>query len=148
MKEAPQQSAPLGLSRRVSLINGCSRATLWLILLSYLILAGCSNRAAFTVEPPGRASQTEIGAITLPPTTVAALSASPTASLTPVDTPTQTIQPSPPTPTITITPSITPSPTSEFPVARILMQAFCRYGPAKAYLYSHGLYEGDLAEIH
>jgi hypothetical protein len=28
------------------------------------------------------------------------------------------------------------------------MQAFCRYGPAKAYLYSHGLYEGDLAEIH
>ena len=28
------------------------------------------------------------------------------------------------------------------------MQAFCRYGPGKAYLYSHGLYEGDLAEIH
>ena len=28
------------------------------------------------------------------------------------------------------------------------MQAFCRYGPAKAYLYSHGLYEGDQAEVH
>lgn len=27
------------------------------------------------------------------------------------------------------------------------MQAFCRYGPGKAYLYSHGLYEGDQAQI-
>jgi hypothetical protein len=25
----------------------------------------------------------------------------------------------------------------------VLMQAFCRYGPGKAYLYSHGLYEND-----
>ncbi len=28
------------------------------------------------------------------------------------------------------------------------MQANCRYGPGKAYLYSHGLYEGDHAEVH
>jgi hypothetical protein len=28
------------------------------------------------------------------------------------------------------------------------MQANCRYGPGKAYLYSHGLYEGDRAEVH
>ena len=28
------------------------------------------------------------------------------------------------------------------------MQVNCRYGPGKAYLYSHGLYEGDQAEIH
>jgi hypothetical protein len=28
------------------------------------------------------------------------------------------------------------------------MQANCRYGPATAYLYSHGLYTGDLAEVH
>lgn len=27
------------------------------------------------------------------------------------------------------------------------MQAFCRYGPGKAYLYSHGLYEGDRAVV-
>jgi hypothetical protein len=66
----------------------------------------------------------------------------------PADTPTQTIPTGTSTPTITLTPSVTPSSTSEFPAARILMQAFCRYGPAKAYLYSHGLYEGDLAEIH
>lgn len=27
------------------------------------------------------------------------------------------------------------------------MQANCRYGPGKAYLYSHGLYEGDRAAV-
>ena len=27
------------------------------------------------------------------------------------------------------------------------MQAFCRYGPGKAYLYSHGLYPDDKVEI-
>lgn len=28
------------------------------------------------------------------------------------------------------------------------MQANCRYGPGTAYLYSHGLYQGDRAEAH
>ena len=28
------------------------------------------------------------------------------------------------------------------------MQANCRYGPGTAYLYSHGLYEGDHALVH
>jgi hypothetical protein len=28
------------------------------------------------------------------------------------------------------------------------MRAFCRYGPGKAYLYSHELKEGDRAEVH
>jgi len=28
------------------------------------------------------------------------------------------------------------------------MQANCRYGPGTAYLYSHGLYEGDAGEVH
>ena len=28
------------------------------------------------------------------------------------------------------------------------MQANCRYGPGQAYLYSHGLYTGDRAEVH
>jgi hypothetical protein len=27
-------------------------------------------------------------------------------------------------------------------------RAFCRYGPGKAYLYSHELNKGDLAEVH
>ena len=29
----------------------------------------------------------------------------------------------------------------------MLEQAFCRYGPGKAYLYSHGLYENDHVQI-
>jgi hypothetical protein len=29
----------------------------------------------------------------------------------------------------------------------ILMQAFCNYGPGKAYLYSHGLYPDDRATV-
>jgi uncharacterized protein YraI len=32
-------------------------------------------------------------------------------------------------------------------VAIALMQANCRYGPGTAYLYSHGLYEGDQARV-
>jgi len=28
------------------------------------------------------------------------------------------------------------------------MQANCRYGPGTAYLYAHGLYEGDLGEVN
>jgi hypothetical protein len=30
----------------------------------------------------------------------------------------------------------------------VKMQANCRYGPGTAYLYSHGLYEGDRGEVH
>lgn len=53
-----------------------------------------------------------------------------------------------PTLTPTETPTITVSPTSEYPLVRVMMQANCRYGPGTAYLYSHGLYEGDQAEVH
>ena len=28
------------------------------------------------------------------------------------------------------------------------MQANCRYGPGTAYLYTHGLYDGDTGEVH
>lgn len=69
----------------------------------------------------------------------------PTATHTPTVTPTQTPTL---TPTITSTPTITPTPTFDFPDARIQMQANCRYGPGQAYLYAHGLYAGDQAEIH
>jgi hypothetical protein len=49
-----------------------------------------------------------------------------------------------PSPTITLTPTITFTPTPDFPSATVTeAQAFCRYGPGKAYLYSHGLAQGD-----
>lgn len=65
-----------------------------------------------------------------------------TSSPTPTEPATPTITP---TATITPTPTISPTPTRDLPQIKVLMQAFCRYGPGKAYLYSHGLYPGDQA---
>lgn len=53
-----------------------------------------------------------------------------------------------PLPTSTPSPTITATSTSEYPQIRVLEQANCRYGPGKAYLYAHGLYEGDTGEVH
>ena len=69
----------------------------------------------------------------------------PTATRTPTVTLTSTRTR---TPTITFTPTITLTPTYDYPDATVLMQANCRYGPGKAYLYSHGLYTGDRVEAH
>jgi hypothetical protein len=74
----------------------------------------------------------------------------PTVSRTPTATRTSTQTATPthtPTPTITLTPSITPSPTFAFPTLVVKMQANCRYGPAKAYLYAWGMYAGDTATV-
>ncbi|NIT60167.1 MAG: hypothetical protein GWN00_29325, partial [Aliifodinibius sp.] len=70
-------------------------------------------------------------------------SATETATPTVTDTPTET-----PTSTITETPTITLTPTEDVPDVLVTVnQAFCRYGPGTAYLYSHGLYEGDHATV-
>jgi hypothetical protein len=53
-----------------------------------------------------------------------------------------------PIPSDTATPTITLTPTFDFPDVTVLMQANCRYGPGQAYLYSHGFYTGDHAEVH
>lgn len=53
------------------------------------------------------------------------------------------------TPTITNTPTITLTPTFAFPDGVLKVgQANCRYGPGTAYLYSHGLYEGEHVMVH
>lgn len=76
----------------------------------------------------------------------------PTVTQTPEPTatqsPTKTLVPTrTSTATLTQTPAITATPTSSVPVVRALMRAFCRYGPGKAYLYSHELREGDQAVV-
>lgn len=85
----------------------------------------------------------------------AAVTASQIPLSTPSRTPIVTLAPLPtstPTATLTATtlPSatITPTATPDVPEVTALMQAFCRYGPGKAYLYSHGLYSGDHALVH
>jgi hypothetical protein len=103
--------------------------------LLLMLLAGCSAMQAATDTPqPATASPSA----TLPPTSTPTATLTATHSPTPTQTPTVT-----PTPTATQTPTITPTPTETVPQGIVLMQAFCRYGPGKAYLYSHGLYEND-----
>jgi len=119
---------------------------LWLVVITSIISTACS------LQVPLFAS------IQSQPDPTATLDSDPaTATPAPTSTATETITPSPaptytatvtPSPTITQSPTLTPTPTADVPQATALMQAFCRYGPGKAYLYSHGLYEGDRAEIH
>jgi hypothetical protein len=58
---------------------------------------------------------------------------------TPYDTPSET-----PTPTLTPSPTATLTPTPDVPQGIVnVAQAFCRYGPGTAYLFSHQLNEND-----
>jgi len=48
-----------------------------------------------------------------------------------------------------LTPTITASPTPETPYGHVIVaQGFCRYGPGKAYLYSHELNQDDPIQVH
>ncbi len=83
------------------------------------------------------------------PTPAYSVTQTPTISPTHTSIPTRTATPTvTETPTVSATPTISLTPTPDYPEVKVLMQAFCRYGPGKAYLYSHGLYEGDQAEVH
>jgi len=78
------------------------------------------------------------------------LTHTPSPALTQTATPTSTFTPTPThsaTPTNTPSPTNAASPTLDVPGVVALMQAFCRYGPGTAYLYSHGLYEGDRGRL-
>lgn len=120
--DANRQKAP---RRAKSIVLFCGFLWVW------FLLTGCQPGA------PGL-----LPSSTLAPSQTPAPTLSPTPSFTsaPTQTHTATITP---TPTVTATPTETSTPTPDVPVAVSLMQAFCRYGPGKAYLYSHGLYEGD-----
>lgn len=118
---------------------GTKKPGLLLVLSLALLFAGCSGPnpilALFASPTP---TPTQTPTTTLTPTITPTFT--PTITLTPTFTFTPTITP---TPTITDTPTITPTPTFDFPDVTVLMQAHCRYGPAKAYLHAGDLYEGD-----
>ena len=127
----------------------------WLLALTLLPLLGCNllaNRMQLAAQPP-----TSTTASYPTPTPLPTLTPLPTATPTPTVTVTPTVTPTPTvtltrtttsTPTVSSTPTITPTPTFDFPDVKVLMQANCRYGPGTAYLYSHGLYEGDRGVVH
>lgn len=115
-------------------------------LLSTLLLVACGpspeQQATLTaaIQPVTAASWTQTPTPTATPTPTLTFTATPT--LTPSFTPTDTS-----TPTPTLTPSITPTATFNFPSVTVTMQAFCRYGPAKAYLPAADLYTGDTGSV-
>ena len=137
---------------------------IWIILTGLFILSACGRPLSLEgvagIKPVPADSTPALG-----PVDTATLVAKKTSTRTPTETPTFTatftVTPLPPTdtptitstptetltPTDTATPTITLTPTYDFPDAVIQMQANCRYGPGTAYLYSHGLYTGDKAEI-
>lgn len=106
--------------------------TILALLLAFQ--AGCAG-----FEPP------EQQATSLPSLTTAP-SATPTPTTPPTATSTHTPTASP-TPAPTQTPTETLTPTPDQPHVIAAMRAFCRYGPGKAYLYSHELKEGDQALV-
>lgn len=120
------------------------RSTLVCSLAFALLLALSACQADAPLFGPGATRTfTPAPSATAEPTRTASPTATPTRTHT--SSPTATITP---TPTITLTATVTPTPTRDFPDAVIQMQANCRYGPGTAYLYSHGLYKGDTAEVH
>lgn len=120
---------------------------LYICLLPAILftLAGCSGDFQFLKSPSPTLTASRTATSTLTYSQTPSPSPAPSATSTTTQTLTPTITR---TPTITPTSTITPTPTFDFPDVTVLMQANCRYGPGTAYLYSHGLYNGDHGEVN
>ena len=117
----------------------------YLIFFSCILLSACNaaittSTLIATDEPASTSTHTLAPTGTHTPTPTATSTI--TVTLTRTSTPTQSR-----TPTITRTPTISPTPTFTFPTITALMQANCRYGPGKAYLYAWGMYTGDTGTV-
>lgn len=118
------------------------------ILISLLVFAllGLACDATVFLSSDARATLTA----TAETATAAAWTRTPTRTSTPTLTSTPSITPTATitlTPTVTDTPTITPSPTYDFPKVVVNKQAFCRYGPAPAYLTAGDLKIGDTGTV-
>ncbi|HSB65423.1 MAG TPA: hypothetical protein VLD65_02535, partial [Anaerolineales bacterium] len=121
-----------------------------LIFIIALLLTSCNATgiapASTSTNPPPNDTFTPVPTETVTP--APSLTYTPSATATATRTATITRTPTvTATPTITHTPTITPSPTYSLPTLVVKMQANCRYGPAKAYLYAWGMYTGDTATV-
>lgn len=125
----------------------CRQPHILLLTCIGILLAACSTTFTTptqipTQSPSATATSTLASTHTHTP--------APTRTLTPTFTTTPTVTRTPtqtPTPTQSLTPTITPSPTFAFPTITVQMQANCRYGPGKAYLYAWGMYAGDTGTV-
>lgn len=112
----------------------------WVVLaaIGSVALTGCSAPFAIFATPTPTPTNTPTS------TPTATVTPTPTVTLTPTETPTPTVTL---TPTTTLTPTITPTATFDFPEVTVNQQAYCRYGPAKAYLPAADLYAGDKGQL-
>lgn len=117
------------------------------IILIMGIITACLPRAEQSTPTP--LSTVSLPTKTQPePTLTPVPSQTATSSPASTNTPTKTSTPTITfTPTNTATATITLTPTFAFPKFTVLMQAHCRYGPAKAYLHAGDLYAGDIGII-
>jgi len=120
--------------------DGGLRARGWLGvgLVGAAMLSGCSGPLSLFATPTPTPTNTPT------PTPTATITPTPTITLTPTNSPTPTVTS---TPTPTLTPTITPTATFDFPEVTVKQQAYCRYGPAKAYLPAADLYAGDKGQL-
>ncbi len=122
--------------------NPFSQPFFWLVVLcAAMVLGSCTYPGSPSVTPTTTSTNTAT------PSPIPTDTPTPTATQTSTNTPAPTATTTA-APTTTNTPTISPTPTAEVPSAIVNVgQAFCRYGPGTAYLYSHGLYEGDHVTI-
>lgn len=119
-------------------VRQASKLMLLLLAMCTALLATCSGPLALFATPTPTPTNTPTDTPTSTSTFTPTNTSTPTNTATFTQTPTIT-----PTPTITDTPTITPTPTFDFPDVTVLMNAHCRFGPAKAYLHAIDLLEGD-----
>jgi hypothetical protein len=112
----------------------------WVVLaaIGSVAVTGCSAPFGIFATPTPTPTNTPTS------TPTATVTPTPTVTLTPTETPTPTVTL---TPTATLTPTITPTATFDFPDVTVNQQAYCRYGPAKAYLPAADLYAGDKGQL-
>jgi hypothetical protein len=137
MRQTHLSIPKMGDSRKPVKPGNIRAALFWTSLILALASIGCSGAFSMLAMLPATPSPTMASSATA--TTIRTATPTKTATATMTVTPSAT-----PTPTITPPPTITFTPTPDIPSATVTeAQAFCRYGPGKAYLYSHGLVQGD-----
>ncbi len=116
-------------------------------ILLTVVAAGC-NLPVTTLFAAPTPTTTSTPAPTLTPTHT--LTSTPTFTATLTTTPTITYTPTAiSTSTLTPTAIATATSTPDVPYGQVIVaQGFCRYGPGKAYLYSHELNQGDPILVH
>jgi hypothetical protein len=124
----------------------------FLITFYLIALTGCATNTTppptttpTPIPPTETHTLTPTSTFTPTSTSTNTPTVTPTFTITPTATDTQTPSPTltatdTPTPTETPTETITPTPVP--PTVTAIMDANCRYGPGKAYLFAYGFYEG------